>query len=55
LITSAWREPEHLKQLLKRIYKLENMVEDAIQQGLIFDIPEEHWEVLEECDKMLAT
>ena len=31
------------------------MVEDAIQQGLMFDVPEEHWEALEECDGMLAT
>ena len=31
------------------------MVEDAIQQGLIFDIPEEHWEVLKEYDGILAT
>ena len=31
------------------------MVEDAIQQGLMFDVPEEHWESLEECDGMLAT
>ena len=51
----AWREPERHSQLLKKIYKLENMVEDAIQQGLMFDVPEEHWESLEECDGMLAT
>ncbi len=31
------------------------MVEDAIQQGLMFDVPKEHWESLEECDGMLAT
>ncbi len=31
------------------------MVEDAIQQGLMFDILEEHWKSLEECDGMLAT
>ena len=31
------------------------MVEDAIQQDLMFDIPEEYWKSLEECDKMLAT
>ncbi len=31
------------------------MIEDAIQQGLMFDIPEEYWESLEECDRMLAT
>ncbi len=31
------------------------MVEDAIQQGLMFDILEEHWKSLEECDRMLAT
>ena len=31
------------------------MVEDAIQQSLMFDIPEEHWEALEKCDGMLAT
>ncbi len=31
------------------------MVEDAIQQGLMFDVSEEHWESLEECDRMLAT
>ena len=31
------------------------MVEDAIQQGLMFDVPEEYWESLEECDGMLAT
>src|SRR6266542_5571417 len=51
----TWREPERPSQLLKRIYKLENMVEDAIQQGLMFDIPEEYWEALEECDRVLAT
>src|SRR6266542_3575877 len=51
----TWREPERPSQLLKKIYKLENMVEDAIQQGLMFDVPEEHWELLEECDGMLAT
>ncbi len=54
-ITSVWRESERPSQLLKRIYKLENMVEDAIQQGLMFDIPEEYWEALEECDRVLAT
>ena len=31
------------------------MVENAIQQGLMFDVPEEHWKALEECDGMLAT
>ncbi len=31
------------------------MVEDAIQQGLMFDVPEEYWKSLEECDGMLAT
>ncbi len=31
------------------------MVEDAIQQGLMFNILEEHWESLEEYDRMLAT
>ncbi len=31
------------------------MVEEAIQQGLMFNVPEEHWEALEECDGMLAT
>ncbi len=31
------------------------MVEDAIQQGLMFDVPKEHWEALKECDGMLAT
>ncbi len=30
------------------------MIEDAIQQGLMFDIPKEHWEALEEYDRMLA-
>ncbi len=30
------------------------MVENAIQQGLMFDVPEEHWESLKECDGMLA-
>ena len=53
--TLVWRKPECASQLLKRIYKLENMVEDAIQQGLMFDVPEEHWKALEECDGMLAT
>ncbi len=53
--TLAWREPERPSQLLKKIYNLENMVEDAIQQGLMFDVPKEHWEALEECDGMLAT
>ena len=38
----AWREPECPSQLFKRIYKLENMVEDIIQQDLIFDISEEY-------------
>ncbi len=51
----AWREPERPSQLLKKIYQLENMVEDAIQQDLIFNVSEEHWESLEECDGMLAT
>ena len=41
-ITSAWREPERPSQLLKWIYKLENMVEDAIQQGLMFEILKEY-------------
>ena len=40
-ITPAWREPERPSQLLKWIYKLENMVEDAIQQGLMFEILKE--------------
>src|SRR6266498_5268544 len=31
------------------------MVKDAIQQGLMFDVSEEHWELLEECDRMIAT
>ncbi len=31
------------------------MVEDAIQQGFMFDVPEEYWESLKECDRMLAT
>ena len=31
------------------------MIKDAIQQGLMFDVPEEHWESLEECNRMLAT
>jgi len=31
------------------------MVEDIIQQGLMFDVPEEHWESLEECDGIVAT
>ena len=31
------------------------MVEDAIQQGLMFEILKEYQEVLEECDGMLAT
>src|SRR6266498_2339698 len=53
--TLVWREPECPSQLLKKIYKLENMIEDAIQQGLMFDVPEEYWESLEECDGMLAT
>ena len=30
-ITSAWKESEYPSQLLKQIYKLKNMVEDAIQ------------------------
>ena len=54
-ITPAWREPERPSQLLKQIYKLENMVEDAIQQGFMFDMSEEHWELLEEYDGMIAT
>ncbi len=41
-ITSTWRETEHSSQLLKRIYKLENMIEDAIQQGLMFDVSKEY-------------
>ncbi len=53
--TLAWREPDHPSQLLKKIYNLENMVEDAIQQGLMFDIPKEYWEALEECNRMLVT
>jgi len=40
--TLAWRKPERPSQLLRKIYKLENMIEDAIQQGLMFDVPEEH-------------
>ena len=31
------------------------MVEDAIQQGLMFDVPEEYWKALEECNGILAT
>ncbi len=31
------------------------MIEDAIQQDLIFDMSKEHWKVLEECDRMLVT
>ncbi|SRR6266498_2146064 len=31
------------------------MIEDAIQQGLMFDVPKEYWKALEECDGMLAT
>ncbi len=30
------------------------MVEDAIQQGLMFDILEEYWKALEEYDRILA-
>ena len=30
------------------------MIEDAIQQDLMFDILEEHWKALEECDGMLT-
>ena len=30
------------------------MVKDVIQQGFMFDIPEEHWEVLNECKGMLT-
>ena len=44
--TLVWKEPERPSQLLKQIYKLENMVKDTIQQGLMFDISEEHWELL---------
>ena len=54
-ITLAWREPEHPSQLLKQIYKLENMIEDAIQQGLMFDVSEEYWKALEECNGMVTT
>ncbi len=31
------------------------MVEDAIQQGLMFDMSEKYWEILEECNGILAT
>ena len=31
------------------------MVEDAIQQNLMFDVPKEHWKSLEECNGMVAT
>ncbi len=31
------------------------MVEDTIQQGLMFDMPEEYQEILEEYDGILAT
>ncbi len=31
------------------------MVEDAIQQGLMFDVPEEYWKALEKCNGMLTT
>ena len=31
------------------------MVEDVIQQGLMFDVPEEYQEALEECNGILAT
>ncbi len=31
------------------------MVEDAIQQGLMFNIPEEYQEALNECEGILAT
>ena len=31
------------------------MIEDAIQQGLMFDVLKEYWEALEECNEMLAT
>ena len=31
------------------------MVEDAIQQGLMFDMPEKHWKALKKCDRILAT
>ena len=40
--TPVWRKPECASQLLEWIYKLENMVENAIQQGLMFDVPEEY-------------
>ena len=30
------------------------MVEDAIQQGLMFNVSEKYWESLEECDGILA-
>src|SRR6266540_5992481 len=31
------------------------MIEDAIQQGLMFDVSEKYWKILEECDGILAT
>ncbi len=31
------------------------MVEDVIQQDLIFDVSKEHWGTLKECDGMLVT
>ncbi len=31
------------------------MVEDAIQQDLMFDVLEEYWKSLKECDGMLTT
>ncbi len=31
------------------------MVEDAIQQGLMFDVPEEHQKLLDEMEEILAT
>ena len=37
------------------VYTIMDMVEDAIRQGLMFDVSEEHWESLEKCDGMLAT
>ncbi len=30
------------------------MIKDVIQQGLMFDVSEEYWEILKECDKILA-
>ncbi len=37
------------------MYKLKQMVKDAIQQGLMFDMPEEYQKSLNECKEILAT